>query len=241
MLEVFISYPEFMCLESMRNNRAVRVYISDPRILKTLITMLNKEGIPFTELTANIISNGDIVITNNLQHTIKYLRGKRVYIVEANRATPEYLTNVVEKVKCLLRGKDRYRTLILGIDPGVKIGLVILGDNELCKATVFNSVEDLISTVKLALLNMPYERARVRIGNGEKSARVVNEILNFIEKYKSKELKEKEIVIELVDETRTYNIPAVFKGKMGNIPKDVISALNIAVRRGLVIEGIEYS
>lgn len=225
----------------MGNSRAVRVYISDPRILKTLVTMLSRENIPFTELTANIVSNGDIVITNNLQHVIKYLRGKRVYIVEVNKATLEHLTSVVEKVKCLLKGKDKYKTLILGIDPGIKIGLVILGDNELCKAIVLNNVEDLISIVKLALLNIPYEKARVRIGNGEKSAKVVSEILNFIEKYKDREFKEREIIIELVDETRTYNIPAIFRGKMGNIPKDVISALNIAVRRGLIIEGIEYS
>ncbi len=221
----------------MINSKAVRVYIDDPRILTILVNILKSEGISFTELSTNNIIEGDIILTNNVSQIAKFIKGKHVHIVKVEKTDKEHMTSAIEKIKCLLKGKNQYKIVTLGIDPGGKIGLVILGDNELCKAIVLSNVKELIEEVKIALLHMPYEKVRIKIGNGERSAEVIQEVLKLIERYQDKQLKDKEILIELVDETRTYNIPATFKNKVRNIPKDVISALNIAIRKGLIVEG----
>ena len=220
----------------MSNSKTVRIYISNPKVLMVLVNMLRDMNIPFTELKAGKVNDGDIVITDNISEVTKLISGRHVHIIRVEGLDNDELINTIERIKCLLKSKNQYRILILGIDPGGKIGLVILGDNELCEASVYSSVRELLNEVKRALLHIPYEKAKIKIGNGERSAEVVYGILDLIDNNRVR-LGGKEVTIELVDETRTYNIPAIFKSKTGNIPKDVISALNIAIRKGLVIEG----
>lgn len=124
--------------------------------------------------------------------------------------------------------KSNYENLILGIDPGLKPGFVVLGDGTVVHKELLASPEDVLGASKkvLAIYSGKWTIFRVGKGGGVYKARTLKVLQdNF------------DIPIEIVDE----GITTPLLGK-GTAAKDVIAAMNIALKQGRKLrEKIEVS
>lgn len=141
---------------------------------------------------------------------------------------PCVLAEDAEKVikKCLKILKPRkYELLIIGIDPGLRPGIAILGDSKVIETIKLTYPEEIETTLKDLLKRIKAEKILIRIGRGGGVYR--SRILKLLQKNFPYE-------IEIVDERRTTPIN---KSK-----KDIIAAINIAIKEGkLLKEKIEIS
>ena len=129
----------------------------------------------------------------------------------------------VEESILLLLGKDRFRELVLGIDPGKQTGLAVLGDGIVLDTGTYTGVKNLIDEVARVLSAFPSERSVVKIGRGaEEYSRILRSTL-------SSSLSSA-VDIQMVEETGTTtdNIHTEEEG----ISRNIISAIRIALRQG---------
>ena len=92
-----------------------------------------------------------------------------------------------------LLGKDRFESLIIGIDPGPKPGIAVIGDDILLEAFEAPSIDSLIRSIATISRGYRYSSRTVRIGDGDAPNR--DSIIG--------KLKAIGIVPEIVDETNT--------------------------------------
>ncbi len=113
-------------------------------------------------------------------------------------------------------------TLIIGIDPGDRIGLSVFYYQKEIESSTYKSVDDLISHIVRILGQLKAERKIVKIGNGNmKMARQITDKLNlsFCSHYE----------LEFVDERKT-SLKIKYHNKRGE--RDKISARYITKRDG---------
>lgn len=124
--------------------------------------------------------------------------------------------------------KTGYENLILGIDPGLKPGFAVLGDEKVVHVELLGSPEDILEVSKRMLNTYSGKRITFRVGRGggvykARILKILQENFNF--------------PIEVVDETNTTPLFG-----RGTAVKDIIAAVNIALKRGRVLrEKIEVS
>ncbi len=94
---------------------------------------------------------------------------------------------------CRQSGKSIYETIIIGVDPGKRPGLAVLGDGIVLEATVEPDLRYLITKVANVVTTHPYRNIVIRLGDGDPLRR--DKILNA--------LLELGIRLELCDETST--------------------------------------
>ncbi len=123
----------------------------------------------------------------------------------------------------MLNSKTNSSKLILGIDPGERIGVsVTYLDNEIARA-FFVSVEKLILYLITILAELPAARKIIKIGNGD--MKTATEILNLLNlKFCSK------FEIEFVDESHTT---LKIKNHNQRGKRDMLSAQFISQRNGI--------
>ena len=129
----------------------------------------------------------------------------------------------VEESILLLLGKDRFRELVLGIDPGKQTGLAVLGDGMVLETGTYTEVKDIIDEVARTFSAYPSERSVVKIGRGaEEYSRILRSAL-------SSRLSPA-VEVQMVEETGTTtdNVHPEEEG----ISRNIISAIRIALRQG---------
>ncbi|MCS6767291.1 MAG: hypothetical protein RMJ59_00785 [Candidatus Nitrosocaldus sp.] len=130
----------------------------------------------------------------------------------------------IVKARILRRLKqDRYHddTLVIGIDPGRRIGLTALYMRTELSSEVLSSVDDVVEAVSLLVHGVSASRNVIRIGYGEpRMARDITYMLH--------ERLADRVEIELVDEHGTSSNGG--SNKRGS--RDKASAKAIAMRRG---------
>ena len=123
----------------------------------------------------------------------------------------------------MLNSSTNSSKLILGIDPGQRIGVsVIYLENEIAK-TFFVSLDKLIPYLITILAELPAARKIIKIGNGDmKTANKILQMLNlqFCSKFE----------IEFVDESRTS---LKIKNHNQRGKRDMLSAQFISQRNGI--------
>lgn len=127
----------------------------------------------------------------------------------------------IDEALLMLLGKTRFRELVIGIDPGKLTGLAVLGDGLILETGTYTETKNLIDELEQILISFPSERIIVKIGQGaEKYGSVL--MTSFASKFPSVE-------IQIIEEAGTTN---------GNIPieeaipRNIASAIRIALRRG---------
>ncbi|MEM3437636.1 MAG: hypothetical protein QXP55_03760 [Nitrososphaerales archaeon] len=113
-------------------------------------------------------------------------------------------------------------SIIIGIDPGKRIGIAVYYKQRELMGEVLNSVDEIIEKI-VKLVNCSHVKKKiVRIGNGELdiAERIANEL--------SKRLKD--VIIELVDERGTSSLSKIKSRR--KIVRDQRSAMIIALRQG---------
>lgn len=106
-----------------------------------------------------------------------------------NDSAPEAVRTAIP----FLLGKEKFNRLIIGIDPGPKPGIAVLGDDILLEAFESPSIDGTIPAIKAITKGYRYSGCIVRIGHGDAPNR--NSII--------RKLKLLSIVPEIVDETNT--------------------------------------
>jgi len=131
---------------------------------------------------------------------------------------------VIEECLRILKPK-KYNQLIIGIDPGLRPGIAVLGDGKVVETKKLSSPESIEKTLKDILKRSKAEEIVVRVGRG--GGVYQSRILKLLQEnfpYK----------IEIVDERKTT---PTNKSK-----KEIIAAINIAIKEGrLLKEKIEVS
>ena len=81
----------------------------------------------------------------------------------------------------MLIGKEIYSNIYIGIDPGEKPGIAIVGDGILLQKKSINSPEDIPKLVSRFLKEYPSNEKLIRIGHG--SIIIRNRIINSLIPY----------------------------------------------------------
>jgi len=205
--------------------KIIAVITENFSIYYDLVKILKSREIAFVSLTFTdtIPPNVGVVITT--KNELDKIDFERKISIDPNATEidSEIQSSINEALK-LLSGITRFGVLTIGIDPGKRPGIAVIGDADLINVYQVQSPEDVVKKVEEILAIYPADQIRVRIGHGAPIAR--NRIINS--------LFELKIKIEMVDETSTTkNIPKR-SGKLDM--SDIKAAISIAFTPGTLIQ-----
>ena len=169
--------------------KTLGVYTKDFALYHDLLKTLKKRKIAYVSLSSvkNIPSRVGVILTSH--HEFHDIKNKKTIPVDAY----DSLDHAVDLALQLLFGKDMYSTIFIGIDPGERPGIAVVGDEVLLHKTQVKSHEDVFMLVKRFLKEYPAKDTTIRIGHGALIIR--NRIINS--------LIPLHVPIEIVDETKT--------------------------------------
>ena len=169
--------------------KTIGVYTKDFSLYYDLLKILRKRKIPYISLSSlnGVPKNIGVILTsNNELHDVK---SQKVIAADAY----DTVDHAVDLALQMLIGKDLYSKVFIGIDPGDKPGIAIVGDDILLSKTFVDEPGKVSVVVKRYLKEYPAIQTIIRIGHG--SITVRNRIINS--------LIPLGIPIEIVDETKT--------------------------------------
>jgi len=169
--------------------KTIGVYTKDFSLYYDLLKTLRKRKIAYVSLSSldSIPKKIGVILTsNNELHDIK---SSKVIAADAY----DTVDHAVDLALQMLIGKDLYSKVFIGIDPGEKPGIAIVGDDILLSKTSVEGPEKVATIVKRYLKEHPAIQTIIRIGHG--SITIRNRIINSLIPIG--------IPIEIVDETKT--------------------------------------
>jgi hypothetical protein len=139
------------------------------------------------------------------------------------------------KIMLGIEGKKVWESLIIGVDPGLSIGIAMITDGCLRSTFETRNMREAIKFIITSIKNTPAKMTIIRMGStgGYRRVLLLNELLNT---------KPKNVTIESVDELQTT--PANYQdaltsleegkrdGVIVHIGKDATAAMEIAFRLG---------
>ncbi len=168
--------------------------------------------------------------------------------VEENAAPTSYTKKVVltnsetlninrafAKIILGIEGKKVWESLIIGVDPGLSIGVAIITDSCLQSTLETRDIREVVRFIVASIKNTPSKMSIIRIGStgGYRRVLLLNELLNS---------KPKNVTLEIVDELQTtptnyQNALTVLEeakrdGVKVYVGKDATAAMQIAFRVG---------
>ena len=194
-------------------NKTVGVYTKNFTLYYDLLKGLRKRKIPYVSLSSinNIPSKIGVIITSN--NELHDFKSAKVIAADAY----ENIDHAIDLALQMLKGKDLYSNIYIGIDPGEYPGIAVVGDDVLLYKISIENPEKVANIVKKLLKEYPSNQTIIRIGHG--SIIIRNRIINS--------LISLEIPIEIVDETKTST-----KKQTSRPNRDSESAAAIAFMRG---------
>ena len=152
-----------------------------------IVKILKNEKLPFLSLSFDdkIPTNVGVVITDVTEK--EKVKFEPLVTVESD------IQRAVDEAEKVLFRKQMYTNLIIGIDPGKRPGIAVMGDGEVIRGFQVDSPEGATEIVKQALELYQAQDIKIRIGHGAHTFR--NRIINAIFPLK--------IPIEIVNETNT--------------------------------------
>jgi len=187
-----------------------------------IVRELKQKNIPFLSLTPNNsipIEVKVVITTEEEQSSIKH---KRVLPFK-DGMDPGALIN---KALRLAQGKECYKSIVIGVDPGKVFGLAVLADGDVVKTGNCFSIEETLDEIEVILGNFksdPAPSISVKIGDG-------------VPRYKDKLLRALDsrlpsyVVLQSVSEAGTNRYRRETKHRRGL--RDIFSAVKIAGRNG---------
>ncbi|MDA4128461.1 MAG: hypothetical protein OK422_03230 [Thaumarchaeota archaeon] len=195
----------------------VCVATSDGRAYYFMASRLRRMGISFLSITPSEVELGtpDLILTTKKEADL--FKGD-ILIVEDLDDNP-----VIMKGQLLAHLADKGNAeLLLGIDPGARMGLAVFYDGAELTSQTFSSRSLLCETVYELVSRIPCSRSVVRIGDGE--PRLSSWLALKIHENLPK------TTVEIVDESGTSVRNPKYKG----LPRDQSAAARIAFRRGKI-------
>lgn len=174
------------------------IYVENFKIYFDLVEELKRRGIDFYDLHQNPKEDVSVVLTDKDR---KF--SHQIIIDDVKRA--------VRRSISLLYGKKSFREIVIGIDPGLRTGVAVIGDGiplEEFELSDLVEIKNIINSIKR---DYAPERMLIRIGEGDIPDRnkVINEIYGDFD-------------IEIVDESNTSTIKN----------RNIEAAKKIAMKKG---------
>ncbi|MHA1212940.1 MAG: hypothetical protein ACTSSH_10810 [Candidatus Heimdallarchaeota archaeon] len=169
--------------------KTLGIFTKDFSIYHDLVKVLKRRRIAYVLLSSpkNIPDQIGVILTAHAElHDIKMQKTIVVDLYDS-------VDHAVDRALQLLKGKELYSKVFIGIDPGERPGIAIVGDDILIQKTQVESPEQVLRMIKRFLKEFPANETTIRIGNG--AILIRNRIINS--------LIPLEIPIEIVDETST--------------------------------------
>jgi hypothetical protein len=183
-----------------------------------LVNELKKRGEPFLSLTpSEEIPVGIKVVLTTKKERSEVNSENTIDFVEDGDPT-----EVVEEAIRLVKGKESFENLVIGIDPGLNFGVAVLGDKNLIESKNCVSVGETIKMIDGVLKRTPAANRVVRIGDGAPA--ITNELLSRFSSLPD------DVVLEVVSEEGTSKSLRSVPHRRGEI--DVNAAIKIAQRQG---------
>lgn len=181
-----------------------------------MITRLRKAGLPFVSLVPGSASaQCDLILTTTAE--AGSFDPRQTVTVEGLDENPSIFRGQI--FSHLDGGKE---TILVGVDPGTRIGMAAYYGNAELGFDTFDSAEGLCATVAAFVKRVPARRSLVRIGNGDlpMATRLASVLAREIP----------ETAVELVDESGTSSRGVKIQGIQG----DQRAAARIALRKGAI-------
>lgn len=165
--------------------RIIGVMTGDFQFFYRVVRRLKERGEPFTSLDFE----GPVPVNIAVVITTPPERDKVPFGRVAACYDPDAAINLA---KTMFKGR-RFRTVVIGIDPGWTTGIAMVGDGKLLLADEITCPEEAGSKVRAMLEGVEREEVLVRIGHGDRTIRnrLIRSIWNLADR------------VEVVDETST--------------------------------------
>lgn len=151
-----------------------------------LIQLLKEHKEPFVTLDfgKDIPDTVGVVVTTREERS--RVRFRRVVAED----TPDLAYSIARNQ---LKGRERFDTLVVGIDPGMRPGLAIIGDGRVLVAETVSSPESVVDQIARFRLCFGHDHLIARIGHGDRTNRnrIIRSIWNSVDD------------VEVVDERNT--------------------------------------
>lgn len=193
--------------------KIIGVYTKDFSLYHDVLNVLRKRKIPYVSLASidHIPSRIGVILTSHGElHDINFTKLIAADIYDT-------IDHAVDLALQMLVGKELYSKIYIGIDPGEKPGLAVVGDDILLQKMNVETPENVLGAVKRFLREYPAIETLIRIGHGSTITR--NRIINS--------LIPLEVPMEIVDETKTTSSKQVKRSD-----RDTEAAATIALLSG---------
>lgn len=197
--------------------RIIKVATDDANTYYDIVSRLKRTHLQFSSLSPREVANSakELVLTG--KDEVALFGGKAVAIEDLN------LDPLVMEGQLLSRLlEEGRRNLLIGIDPGSRIGVVIFYGGRELGALSGSSVDELVDLLVMVVRDVPHSSLSVKIGGGEprSSLRLARLLREWLQPSAS---------IEIVNESGTS------AGKRGTIgaTRDERAAVRIAFRKGV--------
>jgi len=193
--------------------KTLGVFTKDFSLYHDLLKVLKKRNITYVSLDSldNIPNKIGVILTSHGElHDIK---SSKVIAADAY----DTVDHAIDLALQMLIGKDLYSKIFIGIDPGDKPGIAVVGDDILLQKINVETPEEVVSIVKRFYKEYPAIETIIRIGHGSiiTRNRIINSLISI------------GIPIEIVNETKTTSSQQVKR-----LERDGEAAAAIALLRG---------
>lgn len=151
--------------------KTIGLLTEDFRLFHDLVKTLKKRGLMFVSLSFDDPvppTVGVVITTHDELDNIDF---------ENKIACTDVGMAIAESIR-ILKGKDRFDELIVGIDPGAKPGIAVVGDGLVLETKGAASPEDVADLMKEIVVSYPASRIGLKIGHGDPTNR--NRIINSL-------------------------------------------------------------
>jgi hypothetical protein len=193
--------------------KTIGVYTKDFSLYHDVLNALKKRKIPYVSLSSidHIPSRIGVILTSHGElHDFKFSKLIAADIYDT-------IDHAIDLALQMLVGKELYSKIFIGIDPGEKPGLAVVGDDILLQKMCVETPEKVLDAVKRFIREYPAIETLIRIGHGSVITR--NRIINS--------LIPLEVPMEIVDETKTTSSQQVKRAE-----RDPEAAASIALMPG---------
>jgi len=169
--------------------KTIGIYTKNFSLYYDLLKILKKRKISYVSLSSihHIPSKICVILTSHKE--LHDFKAKKVIAADAY----DTIDHAVDLAMQMLIGKELYSKIYIGIDPGEKPGIAIVGDDILLQKMTVEDPEKVVKLVKRLIKEYPANETLIRIGHGSITTR--NRIINSLIPIR--------VPIEIVDESKT--------------------------------------
>lgn len=188
-----------------------------------IVNKLKEQNVPFISLVPGESVPAKILMVITTEQEKHLANHQKILVLHGE----DELNRLVEHVKVFLLGKEAYKKIVVGVDPGVAVGVIALADGKVIEEGNCFSTKELIDSILKIIRNVDFAvtNVSVKMGNG---VPVYKELLEGLDV-----ALPPQVVLEVVNEAGT-NKP-LKENKRSRRVRHISSAINIAGRNGKMI------